>query len=71
MGTSISYFGAGGRGRKCIRDIIQGGGPSGATFRIRDMGRDLTHWKDSEVILPSGGPQSYGQTTVERRRRVL
>ena len=52
----ILYFEAGGRIRQDVGNILQGGGPSSATVKIREMGHETTHWKDAGGISPLGGP---------------
>ena len=56
VGTAISDFGAGGRRRQDVGDLLQGGVPSGATVRIRKMSHDPMHRKDNGGISPLGVP---------------
>ena len=65
MGTAISDFGVGGRGFQDVRGVLQGGGPSGVTVRIRYMVCDTIHRQDNRGISPSVGLLSDGQTTKE------
>ena len=44
----ISDFGAGGRGRQDIWDLLQGGSPRSATVKIEDVGHYYMHRKDAE-----------------------
>ena len=44
VGMDIYNFGVVGSVRQDVRDILLGGGPSGATVRIVYMGYDLIHW---------------------------
>ena len=65
MGTAISDFGSGGHGCQGVGNILQGGGPSGATVWIGDMGHDPTHWQGYGVLSPSGVLLTHRQTNVE------
>ena len=50
VGMDISDLGARGHRRQDVGDILQYGGPSGATVLIRDMGHDPMHRQESVSI---------------------